>query len=105
MKLTEERIAELLTTVPDWVREDAEDGKSSGKSGGKWIVRKYRFREFVRAIEFVNAVAREAERLHHHPFIAIDYKLVTLRMTSWHAGGLTELDFTAAAAFDSAYAP
>jgi 4a-hydroxytetrahydrobiopterin dehydratase len=99
MKLTEERIAELLPTVPNWVREDAEDGNS-----GKWIVRKYRFREFMQAIEFVNAVAREAEGLNHHPFIAIDYKLVTLRMTSWHAGGLTELDFTAAAAFNAAYA-
>jgi 4a-hydroxytetrahydrobiopterin dehydratase len=57
----------------------------------------------MQAIGFVNAVAREAERLNHHPFISIDYKVVTLRMTSWHAGGLTELDFTAAAAFDAAY--
>jgi 4a-hydroxytetrahydrobiopterin dehydratase len=92
-KLTEERIEELLrSAAAEWTRED-----------GKWIVRKYRFREFLQAIAFVNAVAQEAERLNHHPFIAIDYKLVTLRMTSWHAGGLTELDFAAAAAFDAAY--
>lgn len=93
-KLTEARIEELRSnTAPDWTLEDE-----------KWIVRKYRFREFMQAVAFVNEVAREAERLNHHPFIAIDYKLVTLRMTSWHAGGLTELDFTAAAAFDAAYA-
>ncbi|KIL39705.1 pterin-4-alpha-carbinolamine dehydratase [Gordoniibacillus kamchatkensis] len=93
-KLTEARIEELLgSKAPEWAREDE-----------KWIVRKFRFREFLQAVAFVNAVAQEAERLNHHPFIAIDYKLVTLRMTSWHAGGLTELDFTAAAAFDAAYA-
>jgi 4a-hydroxytetrahydrobiopterin dehydratase len=92
-KLTEGRIEELLNSVArDWTRED-----------DKWIVRKYRFREFKQAVAFVNAVAQEAERLNHHPFIAIDYKLVTLRMTSWHAGGLTELDFTAASAFNAAY--
>jgi 4a-hydroxytetrahydrobiopterin dehydratase len=93
-KLTEERIHELLTAAAsEWTRED-----------GKWIVRKYRFREFLQAVAFVNEVAQEAERLNHHPFIAIDYKLVTLRLTSWHAGGLTELDFTAAASFDAKFA-
>jgi 4a-hydroxytetrahydrobiopterin dehydratase len=93
-KLTEARTTVLLAAAaPEWTRED-----------GKWIVRKYRFREFLQAVAFVNRVAEEAERLNHHPFIAIDYKLVTLRLTSWHAGGLTELDFTAAAAFDAAFA-
>jgi 4a-hydroxytetrahydrobiopterin dehydratase len=35
--------------------------------------------------------------------ISIDFKLVTLKLTSWHAGGLTELDFTAAASYDQAH--
>lgn len=73
------------------------------REGEKWIVSQYRFREFMDAVAFVNRIAEESERLNHHPFIAIDYKLVTVRMTSWHAGGLTPLDFAAADAFDEAY--
>lgn len=69
----------------------------------KWIMRKYRFAEFLQGIRFVNEVARLAEANNHHPMIAIDYKLITLRLTSWHAGGLTELDFSTAAQFEQAY--
>ncbi|WP_371754010.1 hypothetical protein [Ferviditalea candida] len=31
------------------------------------------------------------------------YKLVTPRITSWNAGGLTELDFASAAEYDRVY--
>jgi 4a-hydroxytetrahydrobiopterin dehydratase len=92
MKLPEERIVELLNRAEGWNREDA-----------KWIVKKYRFKEFLRGVEFVNEVAQIAERLNHHPMIAIDYKMVTLRLTTWSAGGLTELDFTSAAEYDQAF--
>ncbi|TBL72664.1 4a-hydroxytetrahydrobiopterin dehydratase [Paenibacillus thalictri] len=93
MKLTEERIAERLERAAGWSRED-----------GKWIVKKYRFPAFTGSVAFVNEVAQIAEELNHHPMIAIDYKLVTLRLTSWSAGGLTELDFTSAARYDAVYA-
>ncbi|MGM0883133.1 MAG: 4a-hydroxytetrahydrobiopterin dehydratase [Bacillota bacterium] len=92
MKLTEEQIEESLAASDGWKRED-----------GKWIVKKYRFRTFLDGIEFVNRVAQASEKLNHHPFISIDYKMVTLRMTTWHDGGLTELDFIAAAEFDRAF--
>lgn len=92
MKLTEEQIAERIAASGGWKRED-----------GKWIVRKYRFGTYLDGIAFVNRVAEAAERLNHHPFISIEYKLIALKLTSWRAGGLTELDFTAAAEFDAAY--
>ncbi|NQX63166.1 4a-hydroxytetrahydrobiopterin dehydratase [Paenibacillus qinlingensis] len=88
--MVDERLAELGT----WVLE-AEDSK--------WIVRKYRFKFFMQGIAFVGDVARISEAVNHHPMIAIDYKMVTLRLTSWSAGGLTELDFSTAAKFDQAY--
>lgn len=92
MKLTEQEIVEKLAERAGWNRED-----------GKWIVKKYRFRAFMDGIEFVNRVAEASESLKHHPFIAIDYKMVTLRMTTWVDGGLTKLDFEAAEAFDEAF--
>ncbi|XEC92930.1 4a-hydroxytetrahydrobiopterin dehydratase [Paenibacillus tarimensis] len=93
MKLTEVEINDKLSSAEGWRLEE-----------GKWIVKKYRFKAYLEGIGFVNRVAQAAERLNHHPFISIDYKLITLRLTSWSAGGLTGLDFTAAAEFDREYA-
>lgn len=92
-KLSEEAVTERLEKAEGWSRED-----------DKWISKKYRFSRFLDGVAFVQEVANMAEKeLNHHPMIAIDYKLVTLRLTSWNAGGLTELDFTAAARFDTAF--
>ncbi|NOU92037.1 4a-hydroxytetrahydrobiopterin dehydratase [Paenibacillus sp. LMG 31456] len=92
-KLTEVEIATQLEQMSGWNRE----------TDGKWIVKTYRFNEYLSGIAFVEKVARIAElELNHHPLIAIDYKRVTLRLTSWHDGGLTALDFEAAARFDDA---
>ncbi|MGE5704279.1 MAG: 4a-hydroxytetrahydrobiopterin dehydratase, partial [Clostridia bacterium] len=59
--------------------------------------RKYRFKAFADGIQFVNRIAVLADQYDHHPLIAIDYKLVTLRLSSWNAGGLTDLDLKMAA--------
>ncbi|MDF2959107.1 MAG: pterin-4-alpha-carbinolamine dehydratase [Paenibacillus sp.] len=92
-RLTEEEIAAWLGRLSGWNREE----------DGKWIVKKYRFADYLSGIAFVERVARIAElELNHHPLISIDYKMVTLRLTSWHASGLTDLDFEAAASFDKA---
>jgi len=91
-RLTEEQIAAELAQTEGWVRKDE-----------KWIERKYRFKEFMQGIQFVNQVAELAEQYNHHPMIAIDYKLVTLRLSSWNAGGLTGLDMKMAREFNEMY--
>ncbi|ALS24733.1 4a-hydroxytetrahydrobiopterin dehydratase [Paenibacillus naphthalenovorans] len=93
-RLTEEEVQVGLNRTEGWALEE----------NGKWIARKYRFASFMDGIGFVDEVARIAEELNHHPMISIDYRLVTLRLTSWNAGGLTELDFTSARRYDEAYA-
>ncbi|KRE58503.1 4a-hydroxytetrahydrobiopterin dehydratase [Paenibacillus sp. Soil750] len=94
MKLEKADVDERLAEVGTWTFEAEES---------KWIVRKYRFKAFMQGITFVNEVARISEAVNHHPMITIDYKMVTLRLTSWSAGGLTELDFSTAAKFDQAF--
>lgn len=89
LSLTE--IDQCLTGLPGW------------KLDGKFIVKKYRFREFLKGIAFVDEIAELSEEVNHHPFIAIDYKLVTLRLTSWNAGGLTDLDVELAEKYDAFY--
>jgi 4a-hydroxytetrahydrobiopterin dehydratase len=86
--------AEILTAVA---------GLTGWKLDGKFIVKKYRFREFLQGVAFVNVIAQLSEEKNHHPFISIDYKLVTLRLTSWNAGGLTDLDIALAKKYDLIY--
>ena len=89
MKLSENEIVTYLSQLEGWKCKD-----------DKWIEKKYRFREFMTGIQFVQKVAQIAERLNHHPLISIDYRMVTLRLTTWSEGGLTVLDFKSAAEFD-----
>lgn len=88
-RLSAEQIEEGIGRLDGWTLEE-----------GKRIARKRMFPSFAEAIRYVNRVAEWAEANDHHPFIAIDYRRVTLTLTTWHAGGLTALDLEAAAAFD-----
>ncbi|MBO0960137.1 4a-hydroxytetrahydrobiopterin dehydratase [Neobacillus sp. MM2021_6] len=90
-RLTLTEIDDSLAELPGW------------KLDGKFIVKKYRFQEFLKGIAFVNEIAALSEEKNHHPFMAIDYKLVTLRLTSWNAGGLTDLDVALAKNYDEIY--
>ncbi|MGG1312790.1 4a-hydroxytetrahydrobiopterin dehydratase [Cohnella laeviribosi] len=87
--LKDEEIAEALGRLDGWKLEE-----------NKRIAKKYLFPSFPEAISFVQKVAEIAEAQNHHPFIAIDYRKVTLRLTTWHSGGLTGLDIAAASAYD-----
>ncbi|HEY2420672.1 MAG TPA: 4a-hydroxytetrahydrobiopterin dehydratase [Neobacillus sp.] len=91
-KLTESEIQEKLTTIPKWKLTEE-----------KWIERKFRFLEYLNGVGFVQQVANLSEKSNHHPFISIDYKLVTIKLTSWHAKGLTALDFDLANKYDELF--
>ncbi|KHE70760.1 4a-hydroxytetrahydrobiopterin dehydratase [Halobacillus sp. BBL2006] len=69
----------------------------------KFIVKRYRFTDFLSGIQFVNRVAEYSEDIQHHPFISIDYKMVTMKLTSWNAKGLTDLDLSCAQKYDELY--
>nr|WP_263326657.1 4a-hydroxytetrahydrobiopterin dehydratase [Neobacillus sp. Marseille-Q6967] len=91
-RLSPVEIQEKLKNVSNWKLTDE-----------KWIERKYRFREYLKGIDFVQKVARISENANHHPFISIDYKVVTLKISSWNAKGLTALDFDLAEKYDEIY--
>ena len=90
-RLNGTEITKAVSELTDW------------KLDGKFIVKKYRFRKFLKGVAFVNEIANLSEEKNHHPFIAIDYKLVTLRLTSWNAGGLTDLDISLAKNYDTIF--
>ncbi|QHW35120.1 4a-hydroxytetrahydrobiopterin dehydratase [Paenibacillus rhizovicinus] len=91
-KLATEAADAAIASLAGWTRQDE-----------KWIAGSYRFVSFPAAIAFVSQIAEVAEAMNHHPFIGIDYKKVTLRLTTWHAGGLTELDIRSAERYNEVY--
>jgi 4a-hydroxytetrahydrobiopterin dehydratase len=66
------------------------------------IQRRYVFGDFVKAIDFVNVIARFSEEAAHHPNIDIRYNQVTLALSTHSLGGISDLDFALANRFDAA---
>jgi 4a-hydroxytetrahydrobiopterin dehydratase len=88
-KLSESAISEKLKSLEKWELKEE-----------KWIERRYRFKEYLEGIRFVNKLAELAEELKHHPFITIQYKLIIVELTSWSENGLTDVDFDLAKMYD-----
>jgi 4a-hydroxytetrahydrobiopterin dehydratase len=91
-KLLQSEIEKSLQSLHGWKIEDE-----------KWLVKKYRFLNYLDGITYVNGVAKLSEDVNHHPFISIDYKLITIKLSSWKANGLTMLDFNLAKKYDDMY--
>lgn len=60
---------------------------------GEEIKKKYEFSSFPDAMKFVSKVADLAERADHHPDILINYRRVTLTLSTHSEGGITQKDF------------
>ncbi|MBP3958128.1 4a-hydroxytetrahydrobiopterin dehydratase [Gemmata sp. G18] len=88
---TKDQITEHLTAVPEW--KLTEDGKS--------IRRKYKFKDFVTAMAFLQKVAVLAEEEEHHPDLHLTgYKNVAIELSTHAIGGLSANDFIVAAKID-----
>ena len=80
-KLTNQNVQDELKKLQGW---NLEDGA---------IRKEYAWSSFAEAIEFVNKVAELAEQADHHPDILINYRRVTLTLSTHSEGGLTRKDF------------
>ena len=60
------------------------------------IAKSFQFTSFMGAIEFVNEIARIAERLDHHPIITINWKTVKISLKSFDVGAITKRDISLA---------
>jgi 4a-hydroxytetrahydrobiopterin dehydratase len=83
-KLSTVEIKTGLKELPEWSKRN------------KTITRTYQLKDFLAAIQFVNAVAKVAEKAWHHPDIDIRWNQVTLTLTTHDEGGLTDKDFALA---------
>ena len=86
--LSDDEVRQRIAQLRGWERSGA-------------LIRKtYPFASFAEGMAFANRVAAVAELLDHHPDILIQYRQVTLTITSHDAGGLTERDFRLARRID-----
>ena len=68
---------------------------------GDRLRKRYTLDSFMAAIAFVNRVAALAEAADHHPDILVEYRHVTLTLTTHDEGGLSARDFSLAASIDA----
>ena len=69
-------------------------------NGTDTIEKKFKFKDFAEAMEFVNKVADFAESEGHHPDITINWNKVTLQLSTHAIKGLSENDFIMATKID-----
>jgi pterin-4a-carbinolamine dehydratase len=64
------------------------------------ISKRYTFDDFAGSIAFVNQLAEHAERVGHHPDLAISWNTVIVTYVTHSAGGVTQADIEQARAID-----
>lgn len=75
----------LMDQVPGW------------ELGENKLSRRFKFKDFKAAMQFVNRVAELAEQEGHHPDIYISWNRVRFELTTHAIKGLSENDFIMAA--------
>ena len=86
--ITDDEAVELSRDLPRWAMRDS------------MIQREFKFKDFGKAIEFVNEIAEVAENQDHHPDICVFYNKVNLTLSTHKIGGLSRNDFILAAKID-----
>jgi 4a-hydroxytetrahydrobiopterin dehydratase len=90
--LNTKQIKLQLHAIPNWSKR------------AQTILRTFKFEGFPNGIDFVNRIARKAQKMKHHPEIDINFDQVTLTLTTHDEGGITEKDFTLARQCDKVFA-
>lgn len=90
-RLTDTQIADGLASLPGWTRS------------GETIEKSFAFASFPDAVTYLVRLAFEAERVDHHPDVAVVYRRVTLSYSTHSQGGLTAKDLDGARTADRLY--
>jgi 4a-hydroxytetrahydrobiopterin dehydratase len=83
-KLSPEEILYNLAGMEDWHAE------------ADFLKKRFKFKNFSEALEFVNRVGVIAERLDHHPDIYFGWGYAEINLTTHDRGGITDFDFAVA---------
>ena len=89
MILSDEQLEQFLIELAEWRIKDEK------------LFRALHFKDFNKAIEFMNQVAITAEVMDHHPEWSNVYNKVEIYLVTHSEGGITQLDIDLAREIDS----
>ena len=89
-KLIDEVITKELKNLNGWKHLEARGA----------LYKKFTFKDFKRAWEFMSRAAALAEDINHHPEWSNIYKIVEITLTTHDVGGITDLDIQMARAMN-----
>jgi len=87
--LSDSEVDTRLEEHPGWVRV------------GDAIAKTFKRGDFVGSVNFVNALAKPAEEMSHHPDLTISWDEVTVSLSTHSDGGVTPADFELAGKIDA----
>ena len=88
-----EKIQDFLKKIDAWsAKED--------KPSEFYLLKEFKFKNFVQSQEFVNAVGVIAEREAHHPDISFGWGYASIKIFTHAIKGLAESDFILASKID-----
>jgi len=90
--LTQPEVEPLLGELAEWRVEAGH------------LRREYRLKDFLAAVDFVNAITPVAEAEGHHPDLHVTWGKVGVELWTHKIDGLTESDFVMAAKIDRVFA-
>lgn len=94
--LTSEEIAPLLARLDAGWKVEDDQGTSK-------LVKRFKLKNFVQAVDFVNRILPVAEAEGHHPDLYVAWGRVIVYLWTHKIGGLTESDFYMAAKIERLY--
>jgi 4a-hydroxytetrahydrobiopterin dehydratase len=87
-KLAADEILRNLTEIENW------------KAENDILSRRFEFKNFAEALEFVNKVGAIAEKHDHHPDITFGWGYAEINLTTHDRNGITAFDFAVAKDID-----
>jgi 4a-hydroxytetrahydrobiopterin dehydratase len=94
-----------LTSFRTFESQESLDLPMGWSGSEESISREFQFKDFLRAMGFLNGVAEVANRMDHHPKMTIDYDKVLVETSTHDAGGVTYKDLDLAGAVNMLYRP
>lgn len=95
--LSATQVISQLAKVEGW--------KLHGDGDSVAIEKTFGFKNFLRTMAFVNAVAYLSEQQNHHPELLVQYASCSVRFNTHDVHGISITDFECAKLVDALYAP
>lgn len=105
-KMHHEKVQERIETLSGWGLSynrwftEEKEGETVWHLEYEYLVKKFKFDNFIEAFSFMTKVALLAEKLNHHPEWSNVYNEVSIKLTTHDVSGISERDFNLAEQID-----